>query len=87
MLWKQTREHLTLLPNQYGETRCDADEDGDTLPKIEYRIQGPPQSTVERQDNTRKEVVKKLIHQFQSHLDRETLKAKRTNHSARSRRT
>ena len=47
-----------VTSTQHGETRCDADEDDDTLPKIDYRFQGLPQSTVERQDNTRKVVVK-----------------------------
>ena len=34
------------------------------LPKIDYRIQGLPHSTVEQEDNTRKEVANPtLIHQ------------------------
>ena len=45
------------------------------LPKIDYRIEGLPHSTVEQQDHTRKEAVNKLIHQFATHPDREALKA------------
>ena len=45
------------------------------LPTIDYRIQGLPHSTVEQEDNTRKEVANKLIHQFETHPDREALKA------------
>ena len=43
------------------------------LPEIDYRIQGLPHSTVEEEDNTRKEVVNKVIHQFETHSDREAL--------------
>ena len=43
--------------------------------EIDYRIQGLPHSTVEQDDHTRKEVVNKLIHQFETHQDREALKA------------
>ena len=45
------------------------------LPQIDYRIQEPPHSTVEQEDNTRKEVFNKLIHQIEMHPDREALKA------------
>ena len=60
---------------KHGETRRGANEDDDTLPKIDYRIQGLPLSTVEQEDHTRKEAVKKLIHQFETHPNREALKA------------
>ena len=42
---------------------------------IDYRIQGLPHSTVELEDNTRKEAVNKLIRQIEKHPDREALKA------------
>ena len=45
------------------------------LPKIDYRIQGPLHSTVEQEDKIRKGVVNKLIHQIETHPDREALKA------------
>ena len=41
--------------------------------KIDYRIQGPPHSTVEQEDHTRREVVNKLIHQSETHPNREAL--------------
>ena len=59
---------------KHGETCCGLNE-GDTLPKIDYRIQGLPHSVVEQEDNTRREVVNKLIHQIETHQDRDALKA------------
>ena len=55
---------------QHVENCCDSNE-GDVLPKIDYRIQGLPHSTDEQEDDTRKEVVNKLIHQFETPPDRE----------------
>ena len=43
--------------------------------EIDFRIQGLPHSTVQQQDDTRKEVVNKLLHQFETHPNREALKA------------
>ena len=43
------------------------------FPKVDYRIQGLPHSTVGQEDNTRKEVVNKLILHFETHPDREAL--------------
>ena len=51
---------------EYGEIRCG---------NIDFRIQGFPHSTVQHQDDTRKEAVKKLIHQSETHPNREALKA------------
>ena len=59
---------------KHGGT-CFGSNEGDIIPKIHYRIQGLPHSTVEQEDNTRKEVVNKLIHQFEMRPDREALKA------------
>ena len=42
---------------------------------MDFRIQGLPHSTVQQQDDTRKEAVKKLIHQIETHPNREALKA------------
>ena len=64
-----------VTSTKHGETRRGANEDDDTLPKIDYRIQGLPLSTVEQEDHTRKEAVKKLIHPFETHPNREALKA------------
>ena len=40
---------------------------------IDFRIQGFVHSTVQEQDHTRKEAVQKLIHQFETHPNREAL--------------
>ena len=49
--------------------------------EIDFRIQGLPHSTVQQQDHTRKEAVQKLFHQFETHPNREALKADLTqNH-------
>ena len=60
--------------------------------EIDYRIQGLPFATVQQEDHTRKEAVKKLIHQFETHPNREALKVDLrqitlTTHSAKSRKT
>ena len=44
--------------------------------EIDYRIQGLHHHTVKQEDHTRKEAVKKLLHQFETHPNREALKAK-----------
>ena len=50
--------------------------------EIDCRFQGLPNSTVEREDHTRQELVQKLIHQFKTHPNREALKADvRQNHA------
>ena len=66
---------------KHGETCCGSNE-GDMHPKIDCRIQRLPHSTVEQEDNTRKELVNKLIHQFDTHPDREALKADLRQHQA-----
>ena len=43
--------------------------------EIDYRIQGLPYHTVQQEDHTRKEAVKKLIHQQETHPNREALNA------------
>ena len=42
---------------------------------MDFRMQGLPHSTVQKQDDIRRETVKKLIHQFEKHPNRESLKA------------
>ena len=59
---------------KHRETCCCSDE-GDTLPKIDYRNQGLLHSTVKQENYTRKEVVKKLIHHVETHPYRDALKA------------
>ena len=67
---------------EYGETRSDSNSDrrtkefGETRSgNIDFRIHGLPHSTVQKQDDIRRETVKKLIHQFETHPNRESLKA------------
>ena len=42
---------------------------------IDFRIQGLPHSTVQKEDDVRRETVKRLIHQFETHPKRESLMA------------
>ena len=60
------RKHPTPIPASTEETWCVA---------IDYRIRGLLHSTFKQEDHTRKEAVNKLNHQFETHLDREALKA------------
>ena len=65
--WQEGRKDTTkaneresdVTSTQHGETHCGANEDDNTIPKIDYRLQGLPHSKVEQEDNTRKVVVKK----------------------------
>ena len=40
---------------------------------VDYRIQGIPHSTVQKEDSNRKEIVKILIQQFENHPNRDSL--------------
>ena len=42
---------------------------------IDFRIQGLTHSTVQKQDDVRRETVKELIYQFETHSNRESLMA------------
>ena len=59
-------DHQSKERREFGETRSG---------NIDFRIQVLPHSTVQKQDDFRRETVKKLIHQFESHPNRESLKA------------
>ena len=52
----------------------------------DFRIQGLPHWTVQEEDDVRRETVKKLIHQFETHPNRESLMAdlNKTQNSIRS---
>ena len=43
--------------------------------EIDFRIQGLPHSTVQENDHIRKQTVQKLIHQFESHPNKQELQA------------
>ena len=65
-------DHQSKESEEYGETR--GEEFGDTRSgNIDFRIQGLPHSTVQKEDDVRRETVKKLIHQFETHPNRESL--------------
>ena len=46
---------------------------------IDFRIQGLSHSTVQQEDDVRRETVKKLIHQFETHPNRESLMEENKN--------
>ena len=53
--------------------------------EIDFRIQGLLLLTVQQQDHTRKATILKLIHQFETHPNREALKANlKQNHAFNS---
>ena len=66
-------DHQRKESKEYGETHGDgnsyrgAEEFGETRSgNIDFRIQGVPHSVVQKQDDIRRETVKKLIHQFET---------------------
>ena len=59
-------DHRSNESKEYGETRSG---------NVDFRIQGLPHSTVPKQDDVRTKTVKKLIHQFETHPNRELLTA------------
>ena len=70
----RTEENPAPLSGKHRETCCRSDE-GNSLPKFDYRNQGLLHSTVKQENYTRNEVVKKLIHQVETHPYRDALKA------------
>ena len=59
---------------EYGETR--GEESGELrIGNIDFRMHGSPHSTIQKEDDVRRETVKKLIHQFETHPNRESLMA------------
>ena len=78
--WHEGRTDTTSIEER--ASNADSIKYGETCRgEIASRIQGL-HSTVEQEDHTRKEVVKKLVHQFETHPNREALKADlRQNHA------
>ena len=71
----EARASVDHLTREYGDI-CSGREYGESLcGNIDFRVQRLPHSSVHQQDDTRKEAVKKLIHQFETHPNREALKA------------
>ena len=60
----EARASVDHLSSEYGETRSGREYGETRCGDINFRIQGLPHSTVQQQDDTRKEAVKKLIHQL-----------------------
>ena len=57
-------DHQSKESEEYGET-C-GEEFGETRGgNVDFRLQGLPHSIVQKQDDVRRETVKKLIHQFE----------------------
>ena len=66
--------HQSKESEEYGETRSEEFEETRSG-NIGCRAQGLPHSTVQKEDDVRRETVKKLIHQFETHPNRESLMA------------
>ena len=63
-------------PDQEARKSCDhqsaSGSYGETLSgNVDYRIPGIPHSAIQQQDTSRRETVKKLIQQFESHPNKE----------------
>ena len=67
-------DHQSKESEEYGETRSEEFEETRSG-NIGFRKQGLPHSTVQKKDDVRRETVKKLIHQFETHPHRESLVA------------
>ena len=66
-------DHQRKESEEYGETRSEEFEETRSG-NLRFRVQGLPHSTVQKEDD-RRETVKKLIHQFETHPNRESLMA------------
>ena len=58
-------DHQSKQSEEYGETRCVEFEETRSG-NIDFRLQGLLHSTVQEEDDVRKETVKTLIHQFET---------------------
>ena len=67
-------DHQSKESEEYGETRSEEFEETRSG-NLGFRVQGLPHSTVQKKDDVRRETVKKLIHQFETHPNRESLMA------------
>ena len=67
-------DHQSKESEENGETRSEELEETRSG-NIDFRVQGLPHSTVQKEDDVRRETVKKLIHQFETHTNRESLMA------------
>ena len=69
---RTSADHQSKRIEGYEETRRAKFEETRSGKK-HFRIQGLPHSTVQKEDYDRREMVKKLIHQFATHPNRDSL--------------
>ena len=67
-------DHQSRESEEHGETRSEEFEETRSG-NIDFRLQGLPHSTVQKEDDVRREAVNKLIHQCEKHPNRESLMA------------
>ena len=63
---QRSEEYKETRSEEFGEIRSS---------NIDFRIKGLPHSTAQQEDDVRRETVKKPIHQFETHPNRESLMA------------
>ena len=69
---RTSADHQSEQSAKYEETRRSRYEET-RRGNVDYRIQGMPHSTVQKEDCSRKEIVKRLIQQFENHPNRDSL--------------
>ena len=69
---KTSADHQSKRSEVYEETRS-AKFEKTRSGNIDFRIQGLPHSTVQKEDDVRRDMVKKLIHHFDTHPNRDSL--------------
>ena len=67
------RSHLQNFRHKHLEENHRAKYKETCRGNVDYRIQGMLHSTVQKEDSNRKEIVKKLIQQFENHPHRDSL--------------
>ena len=72
-------DHQSEESEEYCETRSEEFEETRSG-NIDFRTQAPPHSTVQKEDDVRRETIKRLIHQFETHPNREPLMAHLDKH-------
>ena len=65
-LYRESGIHEDWRVDKYEETRRGH------VGNHDYRIQGIPHSAVQKEDSNRKEIVKRLTQQFESHGNRDS---------------
>ena len=71
--YEETRHsHLEDSRHKHLEENHRAKHNKTCRGNVDYRIQGIPHSTVQKEDSHRKEIVKRLIQQFENHPHRDS---------------